>query len=216
MRDDIQALLPWYVNGTLNETERAAVESYLAEHPQERSALEFWRHAAAEQRHGAAVAAEDVGLDKTLERIRRETTGKTTHSEPVSRGWNWRWLDHWLRPALAVAMLVVVVQSVLLLRQSAQPPISYRGSTPPTPAGEAARVSADQAFLRVTFEPAATEGELRVLVAGAGGWVVGGPGLAGEYYLAVPKQSVVAATDALRGSHAVRDVAPVAQVPPQG
>ncbi|UXI68497.1 hypothetical protein [Tahibacter amnicola] len=219
MRDHIQSLLPWYINGTLSDAERASVERYLSEHPEEQSALDFWRHVASEQRRTAANAPEDIALQKTLERIRRETApaGKPARraADTQSR-WSWLRLDNWLRPAFAVALLVVAVQSTLLLQAPSRPPVLYRGAGPVASVADGARITADSAFLRIVFDPSATEGEIRVLVAGTGGWVVGGPGEGGEYYLAVARQRAIAAADELRTSRVVKDVTPVTAVPPPG
>ena len=56
MRDDVESLLPWYVNGTLAADERAAVERELAHNADLRAALAFWQLAAQAPRAGAAPA----------------------------------------------------------------------------------------------------------------------------------------------------------------
>ncbi|GEM_PF-922919 len=42
--DDVRALLPWYVNGTLGGDERKAVEAWLARHPGAQAEVEALRH----------------------------------------------------------------------------------------------------------------------------------------------------------------------------
>ncbi len=212
MHDEIDIPLPWYVNRTLGEFQRAEVARHLRTDPALRNELLFWEEVAAGQCRLPAVA-EDIALQRTLERIRRESAGAIRR--PRQPGWFariWPQPGAWLRPALACAIALVVVQSVVLLRRHEDDATRMRGATPA--ATTAARsLPARTALLRVVFDPATTEGEIRVLVGGHGGSIVGGPGDGGEYYVAVPDQRVIVVTDALRASTAIREVAGVDALP---
>lgn len=218
MHDDPVALsLPWYVNGTLSDTGRASIARQLRSDPALRNELAFWEQLAASQRQHH-TASEDIGLARTLERIRCETREQAPpHSERRGlREHLGRWLgggERWLRPALACALLVIVVQAgVHHLDRPALAP-TMRGAEPTRSVPAPTPLPANSALLRVVFHPSTTEGEIRLLIAEQDGWIVGGPGEGGEYYLAVPMQRVIAATDALRRKSAVRDVAGVDVLP---
>src|SRR5262245_24097385 len=67
-RDEIEALLPWYVSGTLDAKSRARVERYIETHPEVKAHLALAREEA-----DAAIAANEAiaapGRD-ALERLR--------------------------------------------------------------------------------------------------------------------------------------------------
>lgn len=212
MHDEADIPLPWYVNRTLGEFERAEVARRLRTDPALRNELLFWEEVAAGQCRLPAVA-EDIALQRTLERIRRETA--PIARRPRLADWIARLRarpDAWLRPALAGAIALVVAQSTVLVGRHGDDPPRMRGAVPASTMA-APSLPARTALLRVVFDPATTEGEIRVLVGGHGGWIVGGPGNGGEYYVAVPDQRVIVVTDALRTTAAIREVAGVDSLP---
>lgn len=200
MSDDVESLLPWYVNGTLAAADRARVERELERDASLRAALAFWRQTAQSQHASAMPAAEDVGLARTLARIRAESAPAAPRlAQPAPSLWQRLFGGTWLKPAFAAALAVIVVQSGLLL---APERMQYRGAapadTPSTDAMLAARVT-----LRVVFDPSVTEGQLRITLAAANAWLVGGPGDAGEYWLSVAPEQAEAALETLRTSGVV-------------
>ena len=66
-RDEIEMLLPWYVAGTLDATDRDRVERYLAHHPEVRRQLDLIR----EERHETILANEALPMPSAaaLERL---------------------------------------------------------------------------------------------------------------------------------------------------
>jgi len=66
-RDEIEMLLPWYVAGTLDATDRERVERYLAQHPEVRHQLDLIR----EERHETILANEALPMPSAgaLERL---------------------------------------------------------------------------------------------------------------------------------------------------
>lgn len=218
MHDEPDSMLPWYANNTLDDRDRAVIAQQLLLDPDMRREITFWNEAAIHQRRSAAPAAEDIGLVRTLERIRREThmsapTKGNASSPPSPSGWS-RWLrpDGWLRPAFACALLVVIAESAFLVGHVAQPDVTYRGATPAATMATPT-VALEESLLSVVFDPATSEAEIRLLVASQNAWIVGGPGNGGEYYLAVPRDKVVSATDALRANHSIKQVMAATSVP---
>ncbi len=214
--NDLESLLPWYLNGSLDDAQRDAVEQWLAESPAAREQLAFWTTAAQDQVRSADRAAEDIGLARVQARIRARSATPLA-SSAISASWlgaltNWFRSD-WLRPAFAASMLVVVVQSGLLL--SSKTPMEYRGATPAPSVAEQPLTAARTAYVRVVFDSASTEGQLRFVLAGSGASLVGGPSEAGEYYLAVDAERANQLLEQLKDSGIVQMAAAVAQPPAQ-
>jgi ferric-dicitrate binding protein FerR (iron transport regulator) len=166
-----QALLPWYVNGTLGEDDRALVKDMLNE------SLELRREYRRQQALAAAMRSRDAdrpspqrSLERTLARIDR----------PAGRV---------LLPALAASLVLAMAGLVLGLVLSRD-----AGS----PAGEAAfRTLADPAqevppgALRVVFRAATTRGAVTDAVGRVNGRLVDGPPGA-HWVLVVPGAGVTA------------------------
>lgn len=214
MDERLQSLLPWYVNGSLDEAGCREVEAWLERSEHAREQLAFWQAAAEDQRRSAAAAAEDIGLERVLQRIHAGNRPAEVAAETPQGVFHriGAWLDGaWLKPAFAAALVVIVMQAVLLT-QRPQTPV-YRGAAPSSGQAGAAWITADSAFVRVVFDPASTEGQLRIVLAGSGAWLVGGPGDSGEYYLAVPAESADRLLQQLAASGIVVAAQPVERPP---
>lgn len=229
--EQFEEWLPWYVNNTLNPSDRQKMDTFLAKHPEAMQQVQFWQRMSETMQRRAERVPSDIGLAKTLARIEQtqaQTQAQTTklasaRSNP-SESWLHRLLGgNWMKPALAFSVAVIVGQSVLLVQQKTPEPL-YRGSTPistTTPAASdpaaksaaSARLGAEYVYLRVIFRPNATEGEIRLLLASENAWVAGGPGQSGEYYLRLSPDKVQSAEEAIRASGLVTEIAPVASVP---
>jgi hypothetical protein len=214
--------LPWYVNGTLNAKDRAAMDAYLAKSPLARDEAQYYERMAATMKRRAENIPADIGLAQTLQRIK--VSSKAEASPPVARraefkardtdGQNWfqRLLGGgWMKPALGCAMAVIVAQGVLLVQQR-DDAIVYRGK-PSITDTKTSGAKAEAAYLRVVFKPNATEGELRLLLASTNAWIAGGPGQSGEYYLRFTPDQIQGAMDALKTSGLVSEAAPASQLP---
>jgi anti-sigma-K factor RskA len=200
--------LPWYVNGTLGAKERAAMDAYLAAHPEARQEVTFYARMGETMKRRMEKVPADIGLGKTLARIEQERQKSAV--KPAAAETRGGWLSKllgggWMKPALALSAAVILGQSVLLVQQR-QEGTTYRGAT-------TAPVQVDGAYLRVVFKANATEGEIRLLLASTEAWVAGGPGMSGEYFLRLSPAKVQAAEAALRASGLVSEIAPVATVP---
>lgn len=205
--------LPWYVNGTLNTKDRAIMDAHLAATPAAREEVRFYERMTATMKQRVDDIPQDIGLQKTLARI--QTSPQTSSSPKKSAADNESWFSRllgggWMKPALGVAMAVILGQGVLLMQQREEA-IIYRSKTPVAVVPGGAKTEA--AYLRVVFKANATEGELRLLLASTQAWVAGGPGQAGEYYLRFAPDHVQAALEALKASGLVTEAAPVNAVP---
>lgn len=214
--------LPWYVNGTLNAKDRAAMDAYLAKSSLARDEVKYYERMAATMQRRAENIPADVGLAQTLQRIK--VSPKTQATPPTARraepnapdasepNWFQRLLGGgWMKPALGCAAAVIVAQGVLLVQQR-DAAIIYRGKASISDV-KTTGAKAEAAYLRVVFKPNATEGELRLLLAGSNAWIAGGPGQSGEYYLRFTPDQIQGAMDALKASGLVSEAAPVSQLP---
>lgn len=207
-------LLPWYVNGTLSRQEVSEVDAHLAQCPacqrelarcaDTQSAVKTEREQdwAPSHEHFASVLANVDGFE-----ARR---GAAPGWREDLRRW-FSWLTETPRPARwALAFqgaLVVALGSALLVR-ALLPAEPYQTLTRP---GEQA--SAHNSQLRVVFDDALTEKELRGLLNRIHGSIVQGPSSVGAYTVELNTQAQSAqraAVAELRGHPKVRLAEPVA------
>lgn len=149
-------LLPWYVNDTLGEGEKARVERYLDESPAARQELAFLQQVAARSREDQPEPPGELGLS----RLRRDLRRQSRHQGSISGWW---------RPLAVAASLIVAVQSVLLMW--------------PQDAAEYRLAGGAAAEVQITFAPQASEKSIRTLLQEVGAEIVGGPGRLGVYHL---------------------------------
>lgn len=206
---DMQHLLPWWVNGSLDDTERGMVER----HVQNCAAC---RREAAQLRHlQAAIQSEpgDVAATLGLGRLRARIAPAHPHGRSGWRAWPiWHWLGGpRAMPMALIAGLLGVAVGLLVwgaLRGPAET-MGYRTlSAVPAQPGP-------QAHITVVFDGRTSEGEMRALLLSLHANVVGGPTPEGAYLLAVPTASQDAALARLRSlaPHAVRLAEPAAAQP---
>lgn len=188
-------LLPWYVNGTLLDTERRTVESHLAECPRCRDEIVTCQRLgeAIRQTEEIAPAVHPARLARLMERI-------DDHERDRGRHWLQALLAPWrglasvvratpplARGALMAQLAVLAVLAGLLLR-SPQPPTAA-----PAPAREYQTLSQNgpatataTARLRLVFAQGTTEQEVRDLLLGIRGQIVAGPSALGVYTVEIP------------------------------
>jgi anti-sigma factor RsiW len=158
--EDLAALLPWYLNGTLDEAERARVEGWLRAAPERDAELAMWRAVQADARIALPVPAfDEVGW----RRLRTQLPGVRRNS--------------WLKVAAAASVLLIAgLQTAILVRDDAgvHRPLS---ETP----------LADHWQLRVRFADSATLAEIGAMLERHDAQVVAGPSALGLYTLAIPK-----------------------------
>lgn len=213
MKQRFDELLPWYVNGTLSEQDRAWVDEYLSAHPESRAELEWYRSLAHKLHESAPAVPETIGLARTLTLIRGD---RPTTSERVSGLLNRLGLGSLLeamgpRPGLALAgVALVAVQGVAIvgLMRSADDSAAELRSLRAT-------VTDEGPLLRLNFAPDAKEADIRLLLVSVGGRVVGGPSQLGDWYVAVPKGQEEAAARKLGGQPGVQAAVLVPGLPPR-
>jgi hypothetical protein len=205
MREKFMAMLPFYVNGSIDDTDRVWFEQYLADNPTLQTQIGFAQALRAGVKERYADVSHSIGLAKSLARL---------DDSAARNGWLKRLFSggNWLKPALACSMGLVAFQFVLLQQRPTndQAEMRYRGGNPAEIAGSDRAQSnhrnfVERAYLSVTFRPTANEGQLRLLLIAAGGQMVAGPGLNGEYLIAFTADRVIAGQEQMRQSGLVVD-----------
>lgn len=192
--DDPRALLPWYLNGTLSEEESRKVEAWLeqegAQAEAELSMLRDLREQLQEQEHQGPG---ELGWHRLQRQIKKERS--TERSTPG-----------WYRPALAAALVVVVLQAGLLGQQWFSGADSSDWQTLSAPA--------TQGEIQARFNPDASERQIRELLRMLRLDLVSGPSAQGLYRLrslASGGQSTAVLVDRLRRQESVVSHAAVEQ-----
>jgi anti-sigma factor RsiW len=196
----VDALLPWYVNGTLRGEELGRVERHVAACEQCRhevawlcdvfaacAAIAPTPHAPASA-HAAGIA----GLDGRIQ----PRTWRTRVSD------RWQSTQPWTRMLIAAQFAGLAFLGTLLALDTRQEP-SYQTlgvHTGPTPTREA---------IAVMFDPAITEAELRRVITEAGARIVDGPTTTHAFVLEVPGALAGDAVRKLRAERMVRFAEPL-------
>lgn len=214
--EEIEALLPWYANGTLTPAETATVEQHLAQCPACRAELK--------QCHALATAVRDNaeswqpapgGFDRLMaeiDRLEPKPTPAKTRSPPLfQRILDWlgatpnpvRWTLALESMAVAALLLVVAV------------PMPRTTPEYETLSSDTAQPAATGPRLRVVFADSATAGDIRQLLRDIDGNIIAGPTALGVYTVALPAtdhpdQTLAQALTNLRARNPVKLVEPVA------
>ncbi|MDP1769005.1 MAG: zf-HC2 domain-containing protein [Nitrospirota bacterium] len=185
------ALLPWYLNGTLQEEERRHVDQHLSSCASCRAELEELAQLNVQLHEVYAAQSEpSIRTQRTVRaQIQRETSEKG--AKPMTGSAWLDGLDAWFRslfiprraPALAVTLLVA--QLGLLLWSLTLPTLSDQVTT--------RGLGAPTVKLRVVFQETASARQIRMLVQGVHGRIVDGPALDGAYIMEVPAGDQAAA-----------------------
>jgi len=214
--EDIEALLPWYANGTLTPTETATMEQHLAHCPACRAELAQCRALATVVRGSAAAwQPPPDGFDRLMAQIDR-LEAKPAPVGPPSPTLLQRLLD-WLgatpnpvRWTLALESLAVAALLLVAILPARKMAPDYE-----TLSGGTERPAATGPRLRVVFADAATAGDIRQLLRDIDGNIVAGPTALGVYTVALPagerpEQRLADALSRLRDRDRVKLAEPVA------
>jgi len=193
-------LLPWLVNGTLDQGDRARVEQHLVECEECRADLaleqDLHRRMAAEDRIAYSPAASFEKLWSRIEELEREVPAAST-PEPAPRAASisdHRWrprrghtstLSRWLAAAVVVQAIALGWLTVQVGARDATAPWVYRTvttSTTPDPA---------LPRFRVVFAGQATVADQQDMLVRRRLVIVGGPSLSGVYVLAPAEPSAI-------------------------
>lgn len=174
--EDVSDLLFAYAAGTLDERERARVEKMLEADPRLRGEL-AWYAAVCDRVTDALPQLERLpSADDIVARIDKKTRGS---SGARGGGGFFAWLaGPALKPAAALAALLIVVQGAILgmLAGERAQPQTVRSAAP---AGKSV-------VFVVAFDPDTPESEIRALLLKAGATIVDGPRQLGDYRISVP------------------------------
>jgi anti-sigma factor RsiW len=201
--DDVQALLTWYVSGTLPAADRARVEAHCAGCEACRAELEAVRRL-----KGAVAAAVQTRPGPAPDLFARIAARLPAPARAPARAAAPSWwaaladraaalMTPRLAPALALGLILLQLGTIAVLAVGV-----WRGGTVSTTAsGPDTRVPAGGVALRVAFQESASEREVRAALQGAGARIVEGPTAAGFYVVVAPSAPAAAS---LRRSPVIR------------
>ncbi|MEO9103104.1 MAG: zf-HC2 domain-containing protein [Burkholderiaceae bacterium] len=203
MNDErFEELLPFYVNGTLEGEDRAFVERHIAEHPEARAEVDWYRSLQLRVRENAPAVPETIGMARTMQLIQGD---RPTLSERISAFFG----NFGMRPAMALAGLAVVaVQSGVILDMM----YGAKENEAEIRSLRATQVE-EGPLLKINFAPEAKEVDMRLMLASVQGQLAGGPGQLGDYYVRVPEGRQQAALEQLKSNPLVQSAALSAGVP---
>jgi len=197
-------LLPWYVNGTLSDEDRGWVERHLAEHPDARAELDWYHSLQSRMQENTPAVPATIGLAKVMRLIQGD---RPTISERISAFFG----DFGMRPAMALAgFALVAVQGGVIFSLM----MDAREDQSEIRALKATRVE-EGPMLKLNFAPDAKEADIRHLLMSVNGYLAGGPGQLGDYYVRVPAGKEAAIAEQLKANPIVQAVALAPGVPPR-
>lgn len=194
-----QTLLPWYINGTLDESEVATVEHHLSE------CGECQADFAAEHSLGTDIASVPMDVDKGWAAMRarlNEGTYKPSPAVPTPHS-----RASFLRRSIPIgwvlsaqAAAAVLIFGVAQFATLTPEPVYHTLSSTPGPA---------TANLLVIFRPDTAEHDLRASLVRSGARIVGGPTDSDAYVLHVADNSRTIALSKLRADAHVALAEPI-------
>lgn len=193
--DEVQELLPWVVNGTLDHEEIDRIEKHLAECAECRAEL------AAERQLAAAIEGSPIDSEAAWERMeRRLEAAERPRLGPVSSLLRRRVPLGWaiISPVAAAAALAFIVIDVSA-RPSVEP--QYRALGAPE--------TAQEANLIVQFQPATRVSDMANALQGVDARLVDGPTVTGAYLLHVDQARRELALKGLRDNQAIELAQPI-------
>jgi anti-sigma-K factor RskA len=199
--ESLELLLPWYVNGTLEAEERRQVEAYLERNSDARDEVALLRELRQQVKD---EKIEHSPGELGLQRLKREIKQAGAQPDGADRmtGRTVTVASFW-RPLAVAACLAVVVQAGVMVGLGGWPGSDVEiasgtaGLTPPV--------------LQVTFEPGATEQEIRDVLQSAGASIADGPTALGVYNLRLVDAGTTTVDEALATLRARADVVTFAE-----
>ncbi len=198
LHEDVNALLPWYVTGRIEDEDRERVEAHLAGCAQCQADL------AAERRLQALVAEmpEAVGdVDAAWDRFELQPPMARETDAPKTLRQQWRQSPGWMRWAVAAQLALLAFAGAWMVRPApkAEPAYHVLGAAPESSA----------ANVVVVFRPDIHESDLRQVLRDNHARLVDGPTASDAYMLHVASAERATALTRLRGNHAVVLAEPV-------
>lgn len=193
---EAERLLPWLVNGTLDDEERATIERHVGGCAHCQRELIDLR----ELQQAWAMPSVTPDPMPSFTRLRRRL--QAPRDRPPSSRWSaarsaWTTAPLWLRGAIAApCALLLMLGGAWFARE---PPAQYRVLGDSTFVSNAAVIAAHgDARLVVVFEPSTSQARTQLLLRESRARIVDGPSDAGAYVLAVPAARAATVRDALR------------------
>ena len=216
MKSRFDELLPFYVNGSLSDADRAWVDAYLHEHPAALAELNWYRSLQTKLREDVPAVSSEVGLERALRRIRTEGPAPQSARRAAAPSLLERlrdWLSTivpqpMLRPAFAGALAVVALQTAVIVQL-----VIERDDESSQLRAIQGSVVDKGPYLKVNFKADAREADIRMLLVEVHGSLAAGPGQLGDYYVRIPEPQLAAVTDRLKASGIVDGVAVVDALP---
>jgi len=187
---EIIEVLPWYVNGTLNQTERAAVVQHLDSGCQE--CIREVANLTAMRKLVVAVGDEEPEpspflLNRALAEIEDYERTRTEPKQGPSQSWLSTLRESWwprtpvlARIALAAQMALLLVVGGVAIYQHSHPEVVYTTTSGPSTG------KAGQAMISVVFNEKASERDIRQTLEEIRGTIIDGPTPQGSYTVQLP------------------------------
>lgn len=194
---NVQELLPWFVMGTLDDDDRAAVEQHLAACAACRDEIAWHR----QMRDANLARPPERDVDRAFAALRAKLPGALQRAPRANRlstamEW-WRMQQPWLRWSLALQPLAIAGLAVALLSGAG------RSGAEQDRFHALSRSEDAAARLVVVFSPQATQAEMRRVLLANGAHIVDGPTAADAYVLSVASDRAEQALRQLRTEHSV-------------
>ncbi|MDQ2635145.1 MAG: anti-sigma factor [Pseudomonadota bacterium] len=180
-RDELEALLPFYLNGTLDGADLAAVEEWLADDPSAMAALEE-----AEAEFSGTSAANDAirppadALSRFSRALDAEP-GPTGAAAPSALARLW---GRFMAIPSGVAWAAAAAAVALVLVQAVTEPGGRDATIEIAGSGQA-----DLPFALVTFSPDARLADVSAFLAEQGATITSGPVSGGVFRIAIPAET---------------------------
>jgi len=207
-----QLLLPWFVNGTLDDAEAADVRAHLEQCPHCRTEVEALQGFQAAYAQAEPASDPEPALARLHATIAAEaappSSSPSSRAPQVARAPR-RWMPAWI-PALervvpwAAFAGVAALGSVVLLQS---------GTFDPSPRYRTLGAAPDVARVAVVFDPDVSEGRMRAIVQSVGARIVDGPTPTRAYVLETPRAGQRDALSALRTANGVQLAEPLEFAP---
>jgi anti-sigma factor RsiW len=213
-REEIEMLLPWYVTGKLDATDRARVERWLTREPTMARQLELIR----EEQQASVVANEAIAVPERLRPQNVATKAVSATAGPIS------WLsglagaigDFFRQPTAGAVRWAAAVVAAVIISQATVIGVNVWSSSPDyETASGPNRVARDGMVVLVTFKETANIKDIAAALSSIDAVIVDGPHAGGLFRVRLPAMPLEgqAATDRIEALR--RQTSVIARVLPQ-
>ena len=194
---DVERLLPWYANATLDADDDASVRAHLVECAACRAELAAMRSVMDVSPPATDARETDRGWLRMRDRLHAARRTPRPRLDWRRFGAGWTGAPAWLRVAF-VAQFAFIAVLAMFLAGEPRPAAHAYTTLSAAPAPHAARDT-----LLVVFDPRMTDAQLRELLGANRARIVDGPNAAGAFLVAAPPGQADLVRNALRASPGV-------------